>query len=154
VLVRLILATAVVLALTGCGVFVAPSPTAGEMGDLVSGLVLRGATITDQVSGDSGCDDPSLLGNAIRYDLRMSGESKSVPVYVLRWKSQQTFDDNKPIFDACVATYQQANPGAIVTTYEDSPWRVYGANWSPTAVAAIERAVHDAAGASPPEEIQ
>jgi len=154
VLGRILFIAAVVVTLAGCGVFVAPSPTAGEMGDLVSGLVLRGATITDQVSGDAGCPDPTLIGNAIRYDLRMATESTTVSVYVLRWNTQQTFDANEPAFQACVTQFEQAHPGATVTTYEDSPWRVFGSGWSPAATGAIEQAVHAAAGASPPEEIQ
>jgi ABC-type glycerol-3-phosphate transport system substrate-binding protein len=154
VLARILAALAAVIALAGCGVFVAPSPTAGEMGDLVSALVLRGVTITDQVSGDAGCSDPSLFGNAIRYDARMAGETATVPIYVLRWNSQQTFDANEPAFQACVAQFQQAHPGVNLLTFEDSPWRVYSAAPSSLLRGAIVEAVTAVAGASPPEEIQ
>jgi len=139
---------------TGCGVFVAPSPTAGEIGDLVAGLVRRGATITNQVGGDAGCSDPTLAGNAVRYDVRMPNAEEAVPVYVLRWKNQQTFDQSADSFQACVNGFEQAHPGEAVTTFADSPWRVYGSGWSDDVKTVVEQAVHAAAGASPPQEIQ
>jgi hypothetical protein len=149
------LAVAVVaIVVAACGVFVAPSPTAGEIGDVVAGLVLRGAAITDQVSGDAGCGDPTLFGNAVRYDVRISSDQATAPVYVLRWKSQQTFDSSEDAFQGCVNAFKQVHPGQGVSVYEDSPWRVFGPNWSDNLRSAVEAAVHAAAGASAPDEPQ
>lgn len=151
---RLAAFAVVALLLTGCGVFTAPSPTAGEIGDLVAGLVRRGATITDQVSGDAGCADSSLFGNSVRYDVSMAADPAPVPVYVLRWKSQQTFDGSAAAFNACISAFKQAHPSEGVTVYEDSPWRAYGPGWSDNLRSVVEQAVHDAAGASAPDEPQ
>jgi hypothetical protein len=142
------------LLVAGCGVFTAPSPTAGEIGDVVAGLVRRGATITTQVSGDAGCADQTLVGNAVRYDVRPSGEAATVSIYVLRWKSQQTFDATESAFVDCYTAYKQAHADQGISVYEDSPWRVYGPSWSQAFYAVVKQAVHEAAGASPPEEIQ
>lgn len=142
------------LLVSGCGVFTAPSPTAGEIGDVVAGLVRRGATITDQVSGDAGCPDPSLYGNAVRYDVRMGASDTPAPVYVLRWKSDATFTATQAEFDACVAAYKQAHPDQGVTVYDDAPWRAFGPGWSNSLESAVEQAVHAAAGASAPDEPQ
>ena len=154
VLRAMILVVLMALFIGGCGVFVAPSPTAGEIGDVVAGLVRRGATITDQVSGDAGCSDSSLFGNAVRYDVRLGATAATSPVYVFGWKSQQTFDANAQAFQSCVDSYKQAHPDESVTTYEDSPWRAYGSNWSSDLTDAVKLAVHAAAGASAPEEPQ
>lgn len=153
-LVRVLVPLSLVALLSGCGVFVAPSPTAGEMANLVLALVRRGATITDQVAGDAGCPDPSLYGNAIRYDVRTSSDASPARVYLLRWKSQATYDASSDEFDSCVAAFKQAHPTESVSVYEDSPWRVYGPGWSETLKSAVETAVHEAAGASGPDEIQ
>jgi hypothetical protein len=154
VILRLVAAAAVALLLAGCGAFSAPSPTAGEMGDLVAGLVRRGATITEQVGGDAGCPDANLYGNAVRYDLRGPGEVDTVPIYLLRWKSDATFTATQTDFDACVESFKKAHPGTTITRYEDAPWRAYGPDWSTTVQTLVETAVHEAAGASAPAEPQ
>ena len=153
-IIRFAAAAAVALLLVGCGAFTAPSPTAGEMGDLVGGLVRRGATIANQVGGDAGCADANLYGNAVRYDMRGPTETNTVPIYVLRWKSDATFRATENDFETCVAAYQAAHPYAALTVYEDVPWRVYGPDWSPAVKALVETVVHEAAGASAPAQPQ
>jgi hypothetical protein len=146
---------AAIFALAGCGAFTAPSPTAREMADIVAGFVRRGVTVTDQVGGDAGCADPTLFGNAVRYDVRLPSDQRTVPVYVFRWKSQATFDASAAAFAACGSAFHQAHPElGELSTYEDSPWRVFGAGWSPTLRGIVQQSVHDAAGISPPAEIQ
>src|SRR5690242_17967397 len=110
--------------LTGCGsdVFKAPQPTAGDFTDVVGTLVRRGMTVTTQVGGDSGCSgtDGDLHNNAVRYDVRLAGDTQIYPVYVFGWKSQQTFDDDKANFDACAAAYSAAT-GKPVDVAEHLP---------------------------------
>ena len=145
---------AVALLLVGCGAFTAPNPTAREMGDLVANLVRHGVTITDQVGGDAGCPDSSLYGNAVRYDIHTPTEPSDVPLYVLRWKSDATFSAAKSAFDACVASFKQTHADPPSSTYENVPWRVYGAGWSPALYTLIATAVDESAGASAPAEPQ
>jgi hypothetical protein len=133
---------------SGCGVFVAPSPTAGALTDIVSALVLRNMTITDQVSGDAGCPDPTLYGNAIRYDVSMAGETVSHPVFVFGWKDQATFDAAKAAFDACVENYALTNRVKSWAVLDDhAPWRAYGPGWPIGLREAVDEALVEAGGA-------
>ena len=147
------IALAAVLLLAGCGAFTAPPPTAGDHTDIVSALVLRGMTITDEVSGDPGCDTQAsdLHSNAVRYDVRPAGDTTSYSVYVFGWKSQDTFDSDKPAFDACAQAVQQSS-GKTVATVEHLPWRAFGPGWPATLDAAVDAALKQAGGVPPPVE--
>ena len=135
-----------VLLVCGCSAFVAPSPSAGEMGDVVGALVLRGATITDQVGGDAGCSEPTLHSNAVRLDVRMPGESASVPVYLFRWKDRADYDAARSVFDSCVTEFGAANAAPDMSSVGVAPWRAYGPNWSAALNVAVNDALTQAAG--------
>jgi len=139
------------LVFAGCGAFVAPRPTAGDFTDVVGSLVRRNMTITTQVAGDPGCHDSALHSNAVRYDVRPSGDDRSYPVYVFAWKSQQTFDAEKASYDACVQSYgAQSAWGLGVDTVEHLPWRAFGADWPPALRQAVDSALSEAGGIPAP----
>ena len=146
---RLSLFTLVALLITACGTFTAPAPTAGDFTDIVGALVRRSMTITDQVSGDDGCSNSALYSNAVRYDVRPAGDTVSYSVYVFGWKSQQTFDADKPAFDACVQAYKGGNQGTM-TTFEHLPWRAYGPGWPDMVKSAVDAALTEAGGQPAP----
>jgi hypothetical protein len=137
------------LALTGCGVFVAPSPSAGDTVQIVNSLVRRGMTITNQVAGDAGCGNSSLYNNAVRYDVQPGGELLTYSVYVFGWKSAATFAADKSNFDACVGS---APSGEAVTTVEHLPWRAYGRGWPDALRQAVDAALTEAGGEPVPVE--
>jgi len=144
--------TLVALLLSGCGAFTAPPPTAGDHTDIVGALVRRGMTVTTQVSGDPGCGaqvGSSLHSNAVRYDVRPAGDTNSYPVYVFGWKSQATFDSDKPVFDACVQAAQEASV-VPVDTVEHLPWRAFGPGWPTTLRDAVDAALTGAGGIPAP----
>lgn len=142
------------LLLSGCGAFVAPAqPTAGGLTDIVSALVLRNMTITDQVAGDPGCGSQTsaLHSNAVRYDVRPAGDPNSYRVYVFSWKSQATFDADKFAFDSCVQANEQFSIDPVYTV-EYLPWRAFGPGW-PTALRdAVDAALRGASGIPAPQE--
>jgi hypothetical protein len=133
-----------VLAVVGCAGVTTPTPSPGGFQDIVASLVVRGATITDQVAGDAGCADPTLYGNALRLDVRMPGESDSRPVHLLGWRRQTDYEAAAPAFAACLETYEAAGPESEVTTVETPPWRAFGRDWSAALRSAIERALMEA----------
>lgn len=140
--------------LAGCGVFVAPRPTAGDLTNIVNVLVRHNMTVIDQVAGDPGCGanvNSSLHSNAVRYDVRPAGDAAAYPVYVFGWKSQSTFDAQKPSFDACVAAASAAS-SVPVDTVEHLPWRAFGAGWPPALRDAVEAALDEAGGVPVPVE--
>lgn len=152
-LVTLALAT-LLIAACGSDVFKAPKPTAGDFTDVVSGLVRRGMTVTTQVAGDAGCAGTpagnALHNNAVRYDVRAGSELMSLPVYVFVWKSQATFDADKPTFDACAGA-NASGSGTPVETVERLPWRAYGP-WPDSLRAAVDAALTEAGGVPAPVE--
>jgi hypothetical protein len=144
----------VALLLAGCGAFTAPPPTAGDFTDIVGPLVRRDMTVTNEVSGDPGCGanlNSPLHSNAVRYDVRPSGDSTSYPVYVFGWKSQATYDADKPTFDACVRA-AQATSVAPIDTVEHLPWRAFGAGWPAALKVAVDTALTEAGGQPAPVE--
>jgi len=141
--------TLVALLLTGCGVFTAPPPTAGDHTDIVGALVRRGMTVTTQVSGDPGCENSALHSNAVRYDVRPAGDTNTYAVYVFGWKSQATFDSDKPAFDACVEAHAQTTQGSAQTV-EHLPWRAYGIGWPTALNTAVDAALTEAGGIPAP----
>ena len=134
----------VVLALVGCSGVTTPTPPPGGFQDIVASLVLRGATITDQVAGDAGCTDPTLYGNALRLDVQMPGDAGSRPVHLLGWRRPGDYDAAGPAFAACLATYDAADPASEVTTVEAPPWRAFGRDWSAELRSAVEQALMEA----------
>jgi hypothetical protein len=136
---------------TACGsdIFKAPRPTAGDFTDVVGALVRRGMTVTTQVAGDAGCSDSTLHNNAVRYDVRPAGDTTSYPVFILGWKSQATFDADKPTFDACTAAYSSST-GRPVETAEHLPWRAFGPDWPPALRDAVGSALTEAGGIPAP----
>jgi hypothetical protein len=133
-------------AATGCGSFGAPSPTPGGFSELVAALVSRGAAITDQVAGDAGCSDPTLVGNAVRFDVRMPGSAASVPVFTFRWRRAADYQAAAGSFGQCVAAFGGAHPGATITAIEASPWRAFGLDWSSVLEETVRDALHEAGG--------
>ena len=154
VLKRSVAVALMAMLVTGCGVFTAPAqPTSGDLTDIVSVLVRRNMTITNQVAGDPGCRDTasSLHSNAVRYDVRPFGDTNSYPVFVFGWKSQATFDADNAAFDACAQAYQQATAGTV-TTVEHLPWRAFGPGWPTGLSDAVDAALKAAGGVPAPQE--
>ncbi len=133
---RALLIFAVLLSVLGCGGTGLPPASAGEMGDVVSALVRRGATITDQVAGDAGCSESSLHSNAVRLDVRLPGETASSSVYLFRWKTGSDFDNAADAFARCVAERNDQPQ-----TASHSPWRAYGSGWSDALSTAVNEAL-------------
>jgi hypothetical protein len=143
----LIVTLAATMILTGCSVVVAPSPTAGALADVVNALVRRNMTITNQVAGDAGCADPTLQGNAVRYEVSMAGEVDAHPVYVFGWKDPASFGTAKGAFDACVENFSLTNRASSMATLEHAPWRAYLPNYSIQLTNAVDEALVEAGGA-------
>jgi hypothetical protein len=108
-------------------------------------------TITNQVAGDPGCGAQisSLHSNAVRYDVRPPGDTTSYRVYVFGWKSEQTFDADKPLFDSCVQAETDSSVGSV-DTVEHLPRRAYGPGWPAPLRDAVDAALNSAGGIPAP----
>lgn len=135
-----------VLLAFGCGAFSAPSPTPGGMDDVIAALVLRGVTVHRLVSGNPGCSNGNLHGNAVLLEVAIDNQSASHEIYLFRWRRPADFDAAAADFDACVAEYGSLNPGHRVDRLEARPWRAYGPGWTDDLRATLTDALRAASG--------
>src|SRR5215210_4537710 len=125
-----------------------PSPSAAEMTDFLQALVLRGATIHEQVGGDAGCADSTLYGNALRLELTLAQDGNDYEVFVFRWRRPADFDASAERFGDCLEEFASGISGdANVESVEVRPWRAFGPGWSPELQTTLEQAIRATGGA-------
>jgi hypothetical protein len=148
--IRLAAALAAPLLLASCYSFATPSFHPGEGRDLVAAIVRHGATVTATVPGDSACDDPSLVANALRLTVTDPGDgAASRDVWLYSFRERSWAGSQAPV-DACQAEFEAAHPDATVTRIDIPVYRAFGADWSEELVHALEAAIGEAAEAGRP----
>ena len=137
------------LLLASCYSFATPSYHPGEGRDLVAAIVRHGVTVDATVPGDSACDDPGLVANAIRLAVTDPGDGADRDVWLYSFRERSWAASDAPV-DACQAEFEAAHPGATVTRLDIPVYRVFGADWSADLAAALEAAISEAADAGAP----
>jgi len=120
------------LLFAACG-GVTPTPSPGNMDDVIANLVLQGVTVHRLTSGDAGCPTTaggSVHDNAVYLEVAIGAQSALHRIHLLRWRRPADFEAGKAAFDQCVEEYRARNPGVEVSTLEAAPWRAYGPGWS------------------------
>lgn len=135
--------------LASCYNFATPSYHPGEGRELVSAVARHGASVVSAIPGDSACDDPGLVANALHLVVTdpADGEDRDVWVYSFRekyWGSSQA-----PV-DACQAAFEAAHPGASVSRLDVPLYRAFGADWSERLGDALGAALGESADAGQP----
>lgn len=130
--------------LVACGTSAGPSATVGDLTAVEQALALRGVTVLNAVSGDAGCVDEALHGNAVRLDVRL-GDEPERSIYLFRWRRPAQFDDAARSFAECAGSHV-GPPESELATLEVRPWRAYGTDWSGSLTSTIEGALRAAAG--------
>jgi hypothetical protein len=145
---RRLLATALAisLAVAGCYSTAEPSFHPGNQRDILQALMLRGIDVTDPIPGQTACDDPDLVGNALYFTARMPGEEEYRDVYVHSYR-EKWWDRSKAEVDGCQEAYAQDHPGAKITRLDIPLYRVFGADWSDELTDQLTRALETAAEA-------
>ncbi len=141
------------LALAGCSGLVegVPSPTPQDFGGIVSTLGAAGISVSNPVSGDAGCSDPSLFGTAVAFGAYGLGIPASAPVKlrVYIFGDTDAYQRKRPTVDTCVARW--ATDPATFETIDAAPYVLAGQGpWPAPFKDALQRALHAAAGASSP----
>jgi L-alanine-DL-glutamate epimerase-like enolase superfamily enzyme len=139
----------VALALSACYNFATPSFHPGEGRDLVSAIARQGVTIGSVLPGDSACDDPALVGNALRLAVTdpADGAERDVWIYTFR---ERFWDASAAQVDACQEAYQAAHPDVAVNRLDVPLYRVIGGDWSADLAESIRAGLADAAQAGQP----
>ena len=137
----LALALAALLVVAACGRISTdpPAPTPADFQGIATELTVRDIAIGDLVSGDAGCDDPTLIPTAI--GLTASGVDQEEPVrlYLYIFRNRDSFDRLRSTIDACARSY--VTDSETFETVEQSPFDLAGPGpWAP----AFEQAIRDA----------
>ena len=131
--------------LVGCGSAAPPSATPPSVVNVLEGLALRGATIRQAVSGDTGCDVAPLRGNAVRLVLTLDETAEQHEIHLFRWRRQAQYDAAAADFAACVEEYRAASEGGV-EVLELAPWRAFGQGWDDELSVVLEESLRAAGG--------
>jgi hypothetical protein len=131
------------LAASGCYGNTTPSYNPGDITALVQSVTRHGLAISATVSGDSPCNDPTLINNALHLTVAdpASGSPRDVYVYAFREKNWVATRD---AWVACADAYASAHPTETVTRLEIPVYRAFGAGWSEDLRDAVNAALTDA----------
>jgi len=147
---RLALISVAAVVVIGCGALTTtpPAPTPADFPGLAGVLAQNGILVTDFVSGDAGCDDPTLAPTAIRFE--MTGFEVSQPtlarVYIFR--NREAYERRRADVDTCALAWAgaQGDPTTIETV-EASPYVIVGTGpWPAEFKRALRNSVIEAAG--------
>jgi len=142
----LALALGASFAIGGCYSFAEPSFHPGDQRDILQTVVLRGIEVTDPIPGETACDDPDLVGNALYFTARMPGEEEYRDVYVHTYR-EKWWDRSAEEVDGCQEAYEAANPDAEIIRLDIPLYRILGADWSDELTAELTKALEEAAEA-------
>jgi hypothetical protein len=114
------------LAFAGCSALsgAAPTPTPESFPGIADELATVGVTVVNWVSGDAGCDDPTLAPTAIAFTARGLDQATPIQLRIYIFRDRATWDRRSADVEACVA--QWATDPANVELMQISPYSVAG----------------------------
>jgi hypothetical protein len=146
---RLAIAVVVAATVVACSgpIGETPRPTAADFEGLVAGLHTRGISVTDVRSGDTGCDDPDMIGPAISF--RAAGLDQPQPVLVRLYifRNRDAYDRRRAEVDACARAFV-TDPAAF-EALDAPPFVAVGADpWGPSFRDAVRSTLIEGSGAA------
>ena len=115
-----------------------------DFGGLSNELLKRTVGIDHAVSGDAGCNDPTLTPTAIGFDARGLDQSTVVRIHLYAFKDKATFDRLRSSVDTCARAF--VTDPASYEAVDAPPFVVTGQGpWAPGFEAAIRQALMAAA---------
>jgi hypothetical protein len=138
-------AAAVVLA--GCSALLeaAPTPTPQPFPGISGELGRVGVDVVSWTAGDTGCDDPTLVPTAIRFDAEGLDQPTPVHVRIYIFKSREAWERRSADVDSCVGRW--ATDPATFELLQVSPYVVAGQGpWPPEFDKAMRDGITAAAG--------
>lgn len=130
----------------GCYSFAEPSYHPGDQRDILQTVVLRGIEVTDPIPGETACDDPDLVGNALYFTARMPGEEEYRDVFVHTYR-EKWWERSAEEVDRCEEAYAAANPESEIIRLDIPLYRILGADWSEELTEELTKALQEAAEA-------
>ena len=121
------------------------NPTPASLTSSLEVFGSAGLAVSNVVSGDPGCADQSLAGNAISFNLRGFDQTTPTRVYLYGFKNRATFQRLASTVDACARSY--ATDPAAYGNIQASPFILAGPGpWAPTFEQHLRTALTKAAG--------
>ena len=144
---RLVLLAVAAVALAGCSGLLesAPSPDPVPFPEITGQLGRFGITVSSWVSGDPGCNDPSLSPTAIRFEAEGLDQATPIVLRVYIFRNRDAWDRRLADVDTCAAAW--ATDPATFEQLQVSPYVVAGQGpWPPAFAAALRNAITASAG--------
>lgn len=117
--------------------------------DVFQELALAGASTVNLVSGDPGCSDANMIPYAIHAQVKMPpGAAATSDVYLFTWANRAGWTRGAVAFESCRSEFAAGSKaaGRPVDEIDMSPYRMFGAGWSPALKTALTQALTKAAG--------
>ena len=144
---RLLTIALVALVIAGCGVVstTPPAPTPADFQGIASEFVKRGVVIDNLVSGDAGCDDPTLNPTAIGLDASGLDQATPVRLYLYIFRNRASYERLRGSIDGCARAF--VTDPATFESIESSPFVLAGQGpWAPAFKATLREALTVASG--------
>ena len=143
---RAVIACLVASLAAGCNVVsrTPPAPTPADFLGISSNIVRHGIAVDRPVSGDAGCNDPTLAKTAISFRAFGLDQPVPTPVHLYIFGSRDAYSRLSSSVADCARSY--ANPGTLEVV-DAPPFVLVGQGpWGPRFAAAIDAALREAAG--------
>jgi hypothetical protein len=122
-----------------------PAPTPSDFNGIADGLTKRAVTITNLVSGDAGCTDPTLIPTAIGFDASGLDQTEPVRIHLYIFNNRASFEKLRESIDVCARSF--VTDAETYESAEQSPYVVAGQGpWAPQFEGALRAALQAAAG--------
>jgi hypothetical protein len=138
---------ALAAAVAGCAGLLesAPTPDPAPFPEISGQLGRFGITVSDWVSGDPGCDDPTLSPTAIRFDAEGLDQATPVVLRIYIFRNREAWNRRLADVDTCAAAW--ASDPATFEQLQVSPYVIAGQGpWPPDFKDALREAITAAAG--------
>jgi len=142
-----VLALLAVLLVARCGsvVVTPPAPTPADFTGIATELTKRGLVLDRLVSGDAGCEDPTLIQTAIGFDAKGLDQADPVRLRIYIFRNREAFDRLRSTVDTCARSYV-TDPDTY-EALEQSPYVLTGVGpFAPRFKAVLQQALEAAAG--------
>ncbi|MEX1172840.1 MAG: hypothetical protein WEG56_09540, partial [Chloroflexota bacterium] len=132
---------------SGCGRISTepPAPTPADFQGIATELTKRAIAIDRIVSGDAGCDDPTLVPTSIGLDATGIDQAEPVRIHLYIFRNRAAFERLRASVDTCARSF--VTDPQTFETIEQSPYVIAGQGpWAPDFEAAVRDALEIAAG--------
>jgi hypothetical protein len=140
---RSCIALSAVTLLAGCYSLAQPSYRPGDPRDVLVALSRRGIEVERSVAGESACDDPGLVNNAVHMVITVPPDPTTHDVFLYTFRARN-WEESKAAVDACQASLAEANPDSVVGRIDVPTYRVLGLDWPDELTSALRESLEEA----------